>query len=180
MTIRYSPAVTVVDVAAAELLRAARRRAGLTQQALAQRAGVTQSVVSAYESGRREPALSTLARLIRATGNELAVEIRRGTNSLPPSPLAERLMARRLAVVETAARYGAHDVRLFGSVARGEDGPHSDIDLLVTLSPGTGLLALAGLQRDLERVLEAPVDVIPDDGVKPRVWQRIQRELVAL
>jgi predicted nucleotidyltransferase/DNA-binding XRE family transcriptional regulator len=152
----------------------------LTQQVLAQRAGVTQSVVSAYESGRREPALSTLARLIRATGHELAVGIRRGTDSQPTSPLAERLMARRLAVVETAARHGAHDVRLFGSVARGEDGPHSDIDLLVTLSPGTGMLALARLQRDLERVLEAPVDVIPDDGVKPRVWQRIQRELVAL
>jgi transcriptional regulator with XRE-family HTH domain len=69
---------------AGALLRRARRLAGLTQAELAARAGVTQSVVSAYESGHRQPALPTLAALIEATGHELVTCIRRPTRLTGP------------------------------------------------------------------------------------------------
>jgi transcriptional regulator with XRE-family HTH domain len=62
---------------AGSLLRQARKGAGLSQEELAARAGVTQSVISAYESGRRQPAIPTLAALIDAAGYELVVDVRR-------------------------------------------------------------------------------------------------------
>src|SRR5579884_4509498 len=70
-TIRYNSAVA--GTAAGQVLRDARVRAGLSQVELARRAGVTQSVVSAYESGARQPSLPTLQRLVQATGCELKV-----------------------------------------------------------------------------------------------------------
>jgi uncharacterized protein len=106
------------------LLRAARRRASLSQTDLARRAHVAQSVVSAYESGRREPAFSTLVRLVAATGHRLVVELEPDGQSrpgLPDTPLGRRLRRRRTAVLDTARRHGASNVRVFGSVARGED-----------------------------------------------------------
>src|SRR5438105_6418849 len=73
-TIRYSPGVT--SRAPGSLVREARRRAGLSQKELGRRAGVTQSVVSAYESGARQPSLPTLERLVRAAGCELNIAVR--------------------------------------------------------------------------------------------------------
>ena len=58
---------------AGALLRQARKEAGMSQQELAARAGVTQSVISAYESGHRQPAIPTLAALVDATGNKLVM-----------------------------------------------------------------------------------------------------------
>lgn len=81
-TIRYSRQIIVGSASAALLLREARLRAGLSQVELASRAGVTQSMVSAYESGSRQPSWPTLARLVLATGFELDVRLRRA-----PSPL---------------------------------------------------------------------------------------------
>ena len=66
-TIRYGLGVPVIE-SAEELLKQARHRAGLTQTQLGQRAGVTQSVISAYESGQRQPSLPTLLHLLRASG----------------------------------------------------------------------------------------------------------------
>lgn len=62
---------------AGRLIRRARAEAGLSQSQLAERAGVTQSVVSAYESGRRQPSLPMLERLLEATGGRLKVEVDR-------------------------------------------------------------------------------------------------------
>lgn len=150
--------------------------AGLTQAELARRAGITQSVVSAYESGRREPALSTLTRLVEATGASLRVLVE-------PAPLTARGLAvrhNRRRIREVATRHGASNVRLFGSTARGEDGPDSDIDLLVHLDRPVGLLGLARLQHDLEEILGAPVDLVPDDGLKPDVRAAVDRDAVPL
>lgn len=76
--------------------------------------------------------------------------------------------------------HGADNPRVFGSVARGDDRPDSDVDLLVDLAPDTGLFALGRLQADLERVLGAPVDVVPADGLKPGVRAEVESEAVAL
>jgi predicted nucleotidyltransferase/DNA-binding XRE family transcriptional regulator len=168
---------------AGTLLRAARRRASLSQTDLARRAHVAQSVVSAYESGRREPAFSTLVRLVAATGHRLVVELEPDGQSrpgLPDTPLGRRLRRRRTAVLDTARRHGASNVRVFGSVARGEDGPESDVDLVVDLASGTGLVGLATLERELASVLGTAVDLVPSDSLRPVVRDAIEAEAIPL
>jgi predicted nucleotidyltransferase len=140
-------------------------------------------MVSAYESGRREPAFSTLARLVAATGHQLVVELKPDGQTrpgLPDTPLGRRLRRHRTAVLETARRHGASNIRVFGSVARGEDGPDSDIDLVVDLAPGTGLVGLGTLERDLESVLGTSVDVAPSDSLRPAVRDAVDGEAIPL
>lgn len=164
------------------MLRDARRAAGLTQAELARRAGVTQSVISAYESGRREPALSTLSRLVEATGATLQLQVqhRDGQGRLPATARGQAIERSRHRIREVAAEHGAGNLRLFGSTARGEDRPDSDIDLLVHLDQGVGLIGLARLQRELEKILGAPVDLVPDDGLKPEARAAVERDAVPL
>ncbi|MBL8930490.1 MAG: helix-turn-helix domain-containing protein [Kineosporiaceae bacterium] len=168
---------------AAAILREARLRADLTQTELATRAGVTQSVVSAYESGRREPALRTLARLVRAAGYDLTVIISEPLEQDRPlnGPIGRIVRQRRRDLVAAASAHGASNLRVFGSVARGQERPDSDIDLLVDLPPSVGLLGLARLQADLESVLDGHrVDLVPAQDLKPGVRQRVDADAVDL
>ncbi|MEO7069545.1 MAG: helix-turn-helix domain-containing protein [Nostocoides sp.] len=167
------------------VLRAARQKSGLSQTELARRANVAQSVISAYEAGRREPAMSTLSRLVEATGHRLTVTVEPDQSpvrvrGIPNTPLGRRLRHRRYALIAAATLHGASNLRVFGSVARGEDGPGSDVDLLVDLAPGTGLVALAALERELAAILGVHVDLAPSDSLKPRVRDRAEREAIAL
>jgi uncharacterized protein len=155
----------------------------MSQTDVARRANIAQSVISAYESDRREPALSTLERLIDATGHRMVIHLERDPDTppgLPDTPLGRRLRYRRKAVVACAAQYGATNVRVFGSVARGEDRPDSDVDLVVDLAPRTGLLALSALRRELTDILGTSVDVAPSDSLRPRVRREIERDAVPL
>ena len=166
-----------------ELLREARRSARLSQTELAQRAGVAQSVISAYESGRREPALSTLVRLIRATGNVLGFTIEPSPESrpgLPDTPAGRRLRQRRSAVLAAAGRHGVKELKVFGSVARGQDRVDSDIDLAASLPPTMGLIELGTFERELTAILGQPVDLVPLDGIRPAVAIEIERDSIAL
>src|SRR2546425_6959315 len=99
------------------LLREARRQAGISQAELARRAGVTQSVVSAYESGARQPSLPTLERLVKATGLELDITVRRprSISEAMGGPLGKRLVRHRGRVREISASHGLSNVRVFGS-----------------------------------------------------------------
>ncbi|MBK5222220.1 MAG: helix-turn-helix domain-containing protein [Acidimicrobiia bacterium] len=165
------------------MLRAARLRSSLSQADLARRAGVAQSVISAYESGRREPSLLTLARLVEATGHDLVVETvpsERGARGLPDTPLGRRLRRRRKAIIETAARRRASNVRVFGSAARGDDTATSDIDLLVDLDPSAGLFTLGELEHELSDLLGMRVDVVPATMLKPRIRDEVLREAIPL
>lgn len=167
----------------AALLREARQRSHLSQTDLARRAGVAQPVISAYESGRREPSLRTLTRLVAATGHELAIDVVGSPDravGLPDTPLGRRLRQRRKAIIRTAEDRGAHNIRVFGSVARGGDVESSDIDLLVDLDDGVGLLDLIGLKRELADLLAVDVDVVPTNSLKPRIRERVEREAVSL
>ena len=69
---------------------------------------------------------------------------------------------------------------MFGSVARGEDRPDSDVDILANVPEGLGLLALGRAREELERILKAPVDLVPAAGLKPDVAMRISKDLVPL
>lgn len=90
------------------------------------------------------------------------------------SMLTHVLATKRDAVIDAASRHGASNVRLFGSVARGEDGPESDVDLLVDVEPGTGLFALGRLEVELERILGRPVDVVPARSLRPVVAATVE------
>ena len=86
------------------------------------------------------------------------------------------LQARRREILEIAARNGAVNVRVFGSVARGEERPDSDIDFLVNLESGRSLLDLARLLRELNTLLGYPVDVITEAGLRPRIKPQVLRD----
>jgi predicted nucleotidyltransferase len=154
----------------------------VTQRQLARQAGVSQSTIAAYESGAREPALATLAALVEGTGITLTVGLgpRLPTAGGGSGPIGHRLRRRRAAVLALAAKYGVTDVRVFGSVARGEEGPQSDLDLLVRLPQGAGLFLLGRFKEELEQLLRVDVDVVPEDGLKPAVRAAVTRDLVAL
>ena len=168
--------------AAGALLRRARTGARLSQTELAARAGVTQSVISAYESGHRQPALATLAALVEAAGYELSVNVRRRPGRLGrlSGPVGRRVRRRRRQLVAAAAAHGVTNLRVFGSVARGQDRPDSDVDLLADLPPGMSLFGLARLQADLEAILGSRVDLVPAADLKPDVRVRAGPDLVAL
>lgn len=164
------------------LLREARMAAHMSQADLAAKAGVTQSVISVYESGRRQPSVPTLAALIAATGYELDLSVgkpRQGVQRLT-GPVGRRLRRRRAAVLEVANQHGVRVLGVFGSVARGEDRADSDVDLLVELPDNMGLFAIARVQNELEELLGTPVDLIPEAGLKPGVRRAVECDLVPL
>lgn len=169
--------------AAGMVLREARQRAGLSQTELARRAGVAQSVVSAYENGRREPSVGTLARLVQATGHRLHVEavaVPGATRGLPDTPVGRRLRRHRTALITAAEQRGASNVRVFGSAARGTDTGASDVDLLVDLDPDVGLVSLIALERELAEILDRDVDVVPTASIKPALAAEILAEAIPL
>jgi len=86
------------------------------------------------------------------------------------------LLAHREEILRLAAHYGATNVRVFGSVARGEAQPGSDVDLLVQMEPDRSLFDLAALVMELEALLGRPVDVMPDDAIYWLLRRRILSE----
>ena len=90
------------------------------------------------------------------------------------------LEQKREQVLETAARYGAYDVRVFGSVARLEANDASDIDILVNMEPGRSLMDLGGLLYDLQELLGIEVDVVTEKGLRAQFREQVLREAMPL
>jgi len=90
--------------------------------------------------------------------------------------LARLLKTKRREIIEIAARYGAHNVRVFGSVARGDTVSESDVDFLVDVEPGTSLMDLGGLLMDLQELLGCSVDIVTERGLRPRIRDRVMSE----
>jgi uncharacterized protein len=86
------------------------------------------------------------------------------------------IQTRRQEILQIARRNGAVNVRVFGSVARGDDRPGSDIDFLVNLEPGRSLMDLARLLRELNMLLDRPVDVVTEAGLRPRIKTQVLQE----
>jgi predicted nucleotidyltransferase len=87
---------------------------------------------------------------------------------------------RREEILRLAEGYGIRRVRIFGSIARGEDRPESDIDVLVAFEPGRSLLDQVGFRQDLEEMLGRRVDVVSERGISPYLQDRILAEAVPL
>jgi len=83
---------------------------------------------------------------------------------------------KRAAILDIAKQHGAKNVRIFGSVARGDFDEKSDLDFLVEMKPGRSLLDHASLLLDLEKLLGCKVDVVSEKGIKTRIRERVLRE----
>ena len=94
--------------------------------------------------------------------------------------IREILKDKRAEVLRLAAAHGARKVRVFGSVARGDAGPASDIDLLVELEPGRSLLDHVGLKQDLEDLFKRKVDVVTERALHWYIRARVLAESVPL
>lgn len=143
-------------------LRARRIAAGLSQAQLARAAQVPQPNLSAYENGRRAPSPEVLERLLRA------LKVR-------PS---DRVAQHRTAIREAVRRHHANEPRVFGSVARGDDTPDSDLDLLVDFTPEASLLDEVALRLELGELLGVEVDVIAADTLRGEFRSRVLAEAV--
>ena len=101
-------------------------------------------------------------------------------DSQAAGPSMAELARLRAQILAAAARHGATNVRVFGSVARGDADAASDVDFLVDFEPGRSLLDLASLLVELEDLLGHPVDVVTEPGLKARISQRVLTEAVAV
>ena len=94
--------------------------------------------------------------------------------------LWETLERNREEILRVAAKHGAGNVRVFGSLARGDASSRSDIDLLVDMEPGRSLLDHAALWLELKEILGCRVDVLSERGIKDRIRESVLREAVPL
>jgi predicted nucleotidyltransferase len=92
----------------------------------------------------------------------------------------EAIREKRDAILRIARHYGAHDVRIFGSVARGDVTESSDLDLIVRFDMGVSLFDHGGLIVDLEELLGVKVDVVSEAGMRDRFREHVLHEAVAL
>jgi uncharacterized protein len=168
----------MTGVDSSELLLEARRSAGLTQAELARRANTSQAMVARYETGVASPTVRTLRRLLRAAGRDLELSSR---SPKIASPVAITLREHRAEISAAAERVGAHNVRVFGSVARGEDTAESDVDLLVDFPVRErGLLPLLTLAEQVEKLVGRRVDVAAVEVMAEPVRDRALAEAVPL
>ena len=91
--------------------------------------------------------------------------------------IGEAIREQRETILRVAAKHGATQVRLIGSVARGDARPDSDVDLLVMWQQGTSLLDQAALKLELEGLLGRKVDIASDGWVKPSIRESVYRSM---
>lgn len=142
----------VTAQARSELVRAVRQAAarGMTQSQIARRIGRSQPEVS---------------RLLRFHGT---------------SPLARNLRRNADQIRRLLDEVGGAQVRVFGSVALGEDQPGSDVDLLFVMTQPLSLMQLGRLEKQVADLLDAPVDLVPESALRPELRERVHGQSVAL
>jgi predicted nucleotidyltransferase len=93
---------------------------------------------------------------------------------------AKFLKNQREEILRIATAHGARNIRVFGSVSRGEAGPQSDVDILVKLEPGRSLLDVVAIKQDLEDLLGCEVDVVTEESISPYIRDQVLKEAVSL
>ena len=94
--------------------------------------------------------------------------------------MEDLIQSHKQEILAIARRYGARRVRVFGSVARGEARPDSDIDFLVELEPGRSLFDLGGMLYELQNLLGVEVDVVTEKGLRKRIREQVLREATSI
>jgi predicted nucleotidyltransferase len=123
--------------------------------------------VEAHQAELSAGATATAERLVNAR------------TTAPPGgirPLRARLNANRDELVTALEQLGASNIRVFGSVARGDESSTSDIDLLVELTDDVGMFGLGRMRSTAEQILDAPVDIVPASSLKADVADTVLRE----
>ena len=92
----------------------------------------------------------------------------------------DELKQKRVEIITIAKRHGAIKVRVFGSLARGESGRHSDVDFLVEMEPERSLLDIIAIKQDLEEFLQRKVDVVTEKAVSPYIRTDILSQAISL
>lgn len=149
--------VVVTETGFADWLKLRRAAAGVTQRELAAASGVKQPLIAAIESGTRQPSVSVRTAL---------------EDALPVRP-SQILRVARDQVLAAVLAIGGDNVRIFGSIARGTDGPDSDVDLLVSFPQGSDIVTLLSLEEDLSKLLTVPVDVVSAGSSGPVLAQAL-------
>jgi predicted nucleotidyltransferase/DNA-binding XRE family transcriptional regulator len=169
----------VTGMDAATIVKEARARAGLSQAGLARAAGTSQPTLAAYESGAKSPSVRTLNKIVRAAGFTLEAVL----HTAPPArgAVLTQVRAKQAQIRQAAAGYGIRNVRVFGSAARGDAGPDSDIDLLVDFDAERhGLGPLAGFRSEVRDLLHRDVDVATVELLRDVVRAEALAEAVPL
>jgi len=94
--------------------------------------------------------------------------------------ISKLLRDKRADILRIVAAHGAREVRVFGSAARGELAPDSDVDVIVKLDPGHSLLDLVAIKQDLEDLLGRKVDVVTEAAISPYIREHVLKEAVSL
>ncbi len=142
---------------------------------LAAASGVSPSTVSRVERGKINPTVAMLERLLKASGVDL--EVRATPHAGRPTLDAVRAHSRD--IDEIISSYGASNARVFGSVARGDAGEESDVDLLIDVSSGTGLITVERITEAIQAVIPWRVDVVTS-GAARGTMAHILDEAIAL
>lgn len=153
----------------------------MSQQALADAAGTSQPAVARYESGRSEPRADTLARLLDACGQRLVTRtasVRR--TQVPSGPKGRLLRRHRESVLAAARDVGVRNVRVFGSVARGQDTADSDIDLLVDVRGDAHVLDIYAFRERIVPLLGDRLDVSCPQVMRADFLVSAERDAITL
>jgi predicted nucleotidyltransferase/DNA-binding XRE family transcriptional regulator len=147
-----------------EKIRLMRTRAGLSQRELARRSQISQPRIAAYETGKKTPTAETLEKI--SAGSRIR-----------PS---EALALHKEEALRVLSDAGFSNIRVFGSVARGEDTLDSDLDFLAVSPERMGLFGWVKTCNKLEDVLGVPVDLVSDSARTSKVLAQARSEAVAL
>lgn len=159
----------------------ARKSSRLTQSQVAERAGTSQSAVVRYENGLQTPSVDTLKRLLRANGFELMLDMKRAKKVAPKSETFKLIQINRGEIRRILHALGARNIRIVGSVARGEDDEDSDVDFLVDISRESGTTFKAILHAEkIERLLRRDVDIIVSRLCKKEVLKSLLSDAIPL
>jgi len=165
----------IVSSEAEELLRVELRKAARRSQELHRE---SRSVL--VDAVRKGAAAGLSQRQIGECVGRSQPEVARLLRFQPTSPRGRVVADKRAEILRIAREAGFSNVRVFGSVARGDDGPDSDVDLLVTAQQGASLLDLARLERSLSDVLGERVEVVPDAGLRGNLQEEVADQAIPL
>lgn len=135
---------------AAQVIKEARRRAGLTQEELAERAGTSQSLISRYESRRGQPSFAMVERIVAAAGQEMQIDLATRIVPLGGGPMGQALSRARARVAQVLLDAGVTEAEIAGDLAIGDDIPGATLLFLVRPAGHLGWMDLTMLRGRLE------------------------------